>query len=99
MRRRLKVYLPGQSGLLGLSCQVNKRTRRMPWHSKAMKDALTCEKPGRGGKGRYSPGYPNGETQCCRALSHHEYIVMRREPGEVKHLSTPRKRHQQTFPE
>ena len=46
MRRRLKVYLPGQSGLLGLSCQVNKRTRRMPWHSKAMKDALTCEKPG-----------------------------------------------------
>jgi hypothetical protein len=30
-------------------------------------------------------------------VSHDEYIVMRGEPGELKHLSSSRKRHQPRF--
>ena len=38
-------------------------------------------------------GCPNGETRCCETTaSQIEYIDLRREPGELKHLSTQRKR-------
>ena len=37
--------------------------------------------------------YPNGETRQCKPLSpYDEYIVIRREPAELKHLSRRRKR-------
>jgi hypothetical protein len=43
--------------------------------------------------------YLNGETQLRRPqLSYGEFIAIRREPGELKHLSTRRKRKKTRFP-
>jgi hypothetical protein len=62
--------------------------------------ALRAEE--RRGKLRKAPGsrtqavsrrYLNGETRVGRPYApHDEYIVMRGEPGELKHLSSRRKR-------
>ena len=43
-------------------------------------------------------GYPNGATHPY-GVSAAEYIGCRGKPGELKHLSTRRKRHQQRFRE
>ena len=43
-------------------------------------------------------GYPNGATHPY-GVSSAEFIGWRGEPGELKHLSTRRKRHQQRFRE
>ncbi len=43
-------------------------------------------------------GYPNGATHPY-GVSFTEYIGERGEPGELKHLSTRRKRHQPRFRE
>ena len=40
--------------------------------------------------------FPNGETHLLE-VSHTEYIGVRGEPGELKHLSSSRKRHQPRF--
>ena len=43
-------------------------------------------------------GCPNGETRQAGGLSScNEHIVAGREPGELKHLSTQRKRKQTRF--
>ena len=43
--------------------------------------------------------YLNGETRQSNPLSlYGEYIAMQREPGELKHLSTRRKRKKHRFP-
>ena len=43
--------------------------------------------------------YLNGETRLDRLQSPYtEYIGMRREPGELKHLSSRRKRKKHRFP-
>ncbi|EEZ80825.1 hypothetical protein VMC_43280 [Vibrio alginolyticus 40B] len=69
----------------------------MPWQSEAMKDVLTCDKPRLGSKNHLSLGFPNGETQYHKVLLLSEYIAQQGEPGELKHLSTPRKRNQPRF--
>ena len=44
--------------------------------------------------------YLNGETRLSKPQSlYGKYIVMQREPGELKHLSTRRKRKKHRFPE
>ena len=44
--------------------------------------------------------YLNGETWQRKPLSlYGEYIAIQREPGELKHLSTQRKRKKNRFPE
>ena len=44
--------------------------------------------------------YPNVETQWSKPpLTYNEYIVIRGERGELKHLSTPRKRKKHRFPQ
>src|SRR5215469_2318815 len=43
-------------------------------------------------------GCPNGATHPY-GVSLHEFIVQRGEPGELKHLSTRRNRHQPRFRE
>ena len=51
------------------------------------------------GKQALIRGYPNGATRRPkRAARMDEYIVHAREPGELKHLSTPRRRNQKRFP-
>ena len=50
------------------------------------------------GRSKYpeSRRYLNGETHMRKPhVPYHESIVMRREPGELKHLSSRRKRKQQ----
>ena len=58
-----------------------------------MKDVAACDKLRGGGKQPLIRRFPNRET-CCEsvATSCFEYIGTRRAPGEVKHLSTQRKR-------
>ena len=54
------------------------------------------------GRGKYPMirGCPNGETRQRVPLStHDESIVMGGERGELKHLSTPRKRKKHRFRE
>ena len=44
-------------------------------------------------------GYLNGETHMDRLhVPYDEYIVIRREPAELKHLSRRRKRKKNRFP-
>ena len=59
-----------------------------------MKDVAACDKSRGGGKQPLIRECPNGETHLCEAqVSVSEYIGLGEEPGEVKHLSTLRKRN------
>ena len=63
-----------------------------------MKDVAACEKSRGGGKQPLIRECPNGETpvdELSRLYS--EYIGVGRELGEVKHLSTQRKRNKFTL--
>ena len=79
----------------------NKGIWWMPRHKKTMKDAAACDKPRLGGKQPLSRGYPNGVTfpQSVRESVPRTHIGMRRVPGELKHLSSRRKREKYLFPE
>ena len=89
---------PRRPGRLGLYGQANKRTRWMPRRQEATKDVAACEKPRGAGKRAMIRGCPNGETRpACRA-PRPESIGAGGEPGELKHLSTRRKRNQPRFP-
>ena len=75
--------------------QATKGAWWMPRHQEAMKDVVNCEMP-RGAVSRRrsvdirmgKPGGRNGPSPTA------EYIGGRSQPGEVKHLSTRRKRNQ-----
>ena len=71
----------------------------MPRRSEAMKDVVACEKPRGAGKQALIRGYLNGETHPVikYGILHTEYIGMQGERGELKHLSTCRKRNQPRF--
>ncbi len=78
--------------------QAIKGVRWMPWHQEAMKDVVTCDKPRLAGS-KLTRGSPNRETppgKPRRSLA--EYIGQGSQPGELKHLSTPRKRKQTAIP-
>ena len=78
--------------------QVIKRTRWMPRQLEAMKDVGACDKVRGAGTQALIRTFLNGETHCVYAVSVTEYIGCRGEPGELKHLSTRRKRNQPRFP-
>ena len=83
-----------------LNCKINKRLlkkvikskRRMPWLSEAMKDVTSCEKLRGGANIHYIRRYPNGATLQVEDLELR--CKSESEPGELKHLSTRRKRKQ-----
>jgi len=79
--------------------QATKRTRWMPRQLEAMKDVGACEKVRGAGKHALILTCPNGETHLLWQVSHTEYIGVGGEPGELKHLSTRRKRNQPRFPQ
>ena len=62
----------------------------MPWLLEAMKDVISCDKSGRGANNRLNLEFPNGATQYV------EGVLSRKggERGELKHLSTLRRRKQ-----
>lgn len=75
--------------------QATKGARWMPRHQKTMKDVVNCEMLRGVVRERRSvdvrmgkPGRRNGLSSCT------EYIGAGSQPGEVKHLSTRRKRNQ-----
>ncbi len=78
--------------------QAIKCTRRMPWQSVAMKDVEACDKPREIGTRILIRGFPNGETHLACKVLYVEFIDMQSTPGELKHLSTRRKRNQPRFP-
>ena len=61
----------------------------MPRLLEAKKDVTSCEKPGLGANNRMTPGYPNGATHRASGI-----LETGGKPGELKHLSTRRKRKQ-----
>ena len=83
-----------------LNCKINKRLLKkvikgkwwMPWLSEAMKDVTSCEKLRGGANIRYIRRYPNGATLQVEDLE--SRCKSGSEPGELKHLSTRRKRKQ-----
>jgi hypothetical protein len=65
----------------------------MPWRQVPMKDVGHCDKPRGAVNRRYIRGFPNGETRCREPTAlPSEYIGWQGAPGELKHLSTQRKR-------
>ena len=69
----------------------------MPWRLQAMKDVVACDKLRGVSKHTLIRRFPNGATHPFRVL-HTEYIGMQGERGELKHLSSCRKRNQPRFP-
>ena len=68
----------------------------MPRQLEAMKDVVICDKSRGVDNKRYILEFPNGATRhLVSSLS--EYIAKRSELGELKHLSTQRKRNQPRF--
>ena len=75
--------------------QATKGVRWMPRRLLAMKDVEGCEKLRGAAKQASIRRYPNGETRLTLCESPcGEYIAVRGKPGELKHLSTRRSRHQ-----
>ena len=70
----------------------------MPWQLEAMKDVGACDKARGAGKRALILAFLNGETHLIYQVSYTEYIGVRGERGELKHLSTLRKRNQPRFP-
>jgi hypothetical protein len=79
--------------------QATKCTRWMPRQLEARKDVGACEKVRGAGKHALILTCPNGETHLLLQVSLTEYIAAGSEPGELKHLSTRRKRNQPRFPQ
>ena len=70
----------------------------MPWQLEAMKDVVGYEKLRGAVKQALIRRCPNGETHPACWVSLIEYIGKRGKRGELKHLSTRRKRNQPRFP-
>ena len=66
----------------------------MPRQSEAKKDVLTCEKLWGAGKELRAIGIRMGEPNTAMYYLIKSKVLIRGEPGEVKHLSNPRKRNQ-----
>ena len=70
----------------------------MPWQLEAMKDVVGYEKLRGAVKQALIRRCPNGETHPACWVSLTEYKGKRGKRGELKHLSTRRKRNQPRFP-
>ena len=66
----------------------------MPWYMAPKKDVASCEKLRGGANIQRSVDIRMRELSTSNVvLLHYEHIVMQGEPGELKHLSTGRKRN------
>ena len=81
------------------SGQATKGAWWMPWRREPKKDAASCEKPRVAASGRRSGDIRMGQpTAGNAAVSADEPIVRRGQPGELKHLSTPREKTSTEIP-
>ena len=79
--------------------QAKKSAGWMPRHCLPKKDAISCEKPWGAASKHRSMGIRMGNPGRGNARSpSNESIVWRGAPGEVKHLSTRRRRKKTRFP-
>ena len=79
--------------------QAKKSARWMPWHQEPKKDVASCDKPWRAVSRRRTMDFRMGQPGQSSVWSlSDEYIVWQREPGELKHLSSRRKRKKHRFP-
>ena len=62
----------------------------MPWVLEAMKDVISCDKPGGVANTHYIPGFPNGATRYTEGITSRK----RSKRSELKHLSRSRRRKQ-----
>ena len=86
---------PESQKMINGYCEDTKGARRMPWHRKSTKDAASCEKPRGGANGLRSGGVRTGEPGGGHAPPPApELIRCGGQPGELKHLSTRRRRNQ-----
>ena len=71
----------------------------MPWHQEPKKDVISCEKLWGGANIQYIHRYPNEETLVRKKLTnpYMSKVVYGGERGELKHLSTHRKRKKTRF--
>ena len=69
---------------------AEKGVRGMPRLSEAMKDATSCDKPRGSAHTNRSAGFRMGQPSVLKT-----HYPTGGEPGELKHLSTRRKRKQQ----
>ncbi len=69
----------------------------MSWRLEAMKDVGACDKLRGAGNQASILRFPNGETRQFRLSSGTECIGVGSEPGELKHLSSQRKRKKPRF--
>ena len=92
-----KVVVMTLNESLRLYGQAFKRAWWMPWQPEAMKDVVGYEKPRGAVKQALIRGCPNGETHLTCQVSLTESIGKGGERGELKHLSTRRKRNQLRF--
>ena len=73
--------------------QAKKSVRWMPWHQEPMKDVVSCDKPWVAASRHRTMDFRMGQPGWGHAQSPiYEFIVYGREPGELKHLSSRRKR-------
>ena len=77
--------------------QAIKSVGRMTWHQEPKKDVTSCEKLRRDANNR-RPADIRMEKSGCDDAQPSMPKSMRREPGELKHLSNPRKRNQTRYP-
>ena len=85
-----------KTGNPGTATKIRRARRRMPWRGKPTKGAASCDKPGEA-QTAFDPGIPEwgnpaGVMPCYPPPN--KYGAARRQPGELKHLSTPRKGNQ-----
>ena len=71
----------------------------MPWHQEPTKDATSCDKLRGAAHTHRSVDFRMGKPTTGNAVVFAgEFIAGESEPGEVKHLSTRRKRKQSAIP-
>ena len=70
----------------------------MPWQLEAMKDVVGHERLRGAVKHALIRRYPNGETHPVYWVPCTEYIGVRGERGELKHLSTPQEKKSTEIP-
>ena len=104
-KRKLFCTIEGEFVCVAEGCkslrlygQAIKRTWWMPWQPEAMKDVVGSEMLRGAVKQALIRRCPNGETRPTCGSSLTEYIGQGSERGELKHLSTRRKRNQLRFP-
>ena len=68
--------------------KIDKGAWRMPWFSEAMKDVISCDKLRVGANNRSYEDFRMGQPKYLK----NTYSFMEGKPGELKHLSTRRKR-------